>query len=202
MDELNHLWINHSPTQRWWIARPAEYGNRVFTMRPSALYAREEKTGGDLSKDAFIHSFIHMRSACVVLHVSNCIASTEVFPVPLLPWQQVERLILLCQEALECAMPRPTQEVGVENHQTRAEDKPATAFVLGKSRHNAKNCGSKNFSITIDYFFMTAVQKFSINFADSSWPNRVRNEISEDEPAAWDSTLRWWFRASAFSSSA
>lgn len=61
-----------------------------------------------------------------------------------------------------------------------------------------KNCGSKNFSITIDIFFYKAVQKFCINFGDSSWPNRVKNEISEDKSAAWDSTLQWWFCASGF----
>lgn len=66
--------------------------------------------------------------------------------------EQVDQLILLCQEALESVTPPVT-----------VEEKPATALVLDKSRHSAKNCGSKNFSITIDIFFVImAVQNSAL----------------------------------------
>lgn len=49
------------------------------------------------------------------------------------------------------------------------EKNSATALVswvfLDKSRQNAKNCGSKNFSITIDYYYFLFLLRLSKNFA-------------------------------------
>lgn len=119
-----------------------------------------------------------------------------------LPWKQVDQLILLRQEALESGVPRPIQEVGLENRDHSRRRKQPQRLFLTNPGTMPTTALQRTFLLLLTFFFMTAVQKFCINFADSSWPNRVKNEISEDKSAAWDSTLRWWFRASASPSSA
>lgn len=86
----------------------------------------------------------------------------------------MDQLILLHLRALESVIHSPIQQVaicasvGSRKPPTPEKKKPATALVFDKPRRNAKNESSKNFSITIDYFFYDDCPKFCINFADSS----------------------------------
>lgn len=80
----------------------------------------------------------------------------------------MDQLILLHLRALESVIHSPIQRVaicasvGSRKPPTPEKKKPAAALVFDKPRRNAENESSKNFSITIDYFFMTTVQNFAL----------------------------------------